>query len=348
MSALAKNHCVALALSGGIDSAVAALLLKNQGYDIHGFYMKHPYQADDETDARTIADSLHFPLDVIDVTEAFETVVENFTHEYFSGRTPNPCVYCNRMIKFGIFFDAAVKTSHAAFFSTGHYAQIQYVDGEPELHRGVDEAKDQSYVLYGMDRNRMSRLLFPLGHLTKNEVRRLAKQASFPLPDKKESQDICFIPSGTHSQFLHARRPNAQTAGRFVSPDGQFLALHGGFEQFTIGQRKGMGIGFGERVFVTKIDATTNDVVIGPWENLAVTKIDVTDTRWLLPETPRNEFSCQIKVRYRSREAAGTVIPNETQAEVHFAEPIYGVAPGQSAVFYDGTRVLGGGIISGT
>lgn len=339
---------IALAMSGGIDSAVAAWLLRRRGLTVHGFFMKHPYQAEDETDARRLADFLEIPLEVIDVSDPFEDVVENFTEEYFAARTPNPCVFCNRTIKFGVLLDKALARSGAERFATGHYARTAVQDGFPALLRGVDPAKDQSYVLYGIDRNRLAKLRFPLGELTKAEVRRLAAEAALPLPDKKESQDICFVPDGCHSEFLHARRPGVNTAGRFVSPDGRCLALHGGFEQFTIGQRKGMGVGFGQRVFVHRLDPVTNDVVIGPWEDLAVRRITVTEPRWLLPENPERPFSCQVKVRYRCREAEGRVSPRGETALVEFTEPLYGVAPGQSAVFYENERVLGGGLIAET
>ncbi len=337
---------IALAMSGGIDSAVAAWLLKQQGHDVGGFFMKHPYQAEDETDAGRLADFLGIPLEVVDVSEPFETVVENFTNEYFAGRTPNPCVFCNRTVKFGVLFDHARKKIDADFFATGHYVRMTETDGFPALLRGLDPDKDQSYVLYGIDRARLSRLRFPLGERTKSEVRYIAAEAELPLRDKKESQDICFVPNGCHSEFLHARRPNVNTAGRFVSPEGDFLALHGGFEQFTIGQRKGMGVGFGKRIFVLRLDPATRDVVIGPWEDLAIRHLTVMETRWLLPEDPEDEFSCQIKVRYRCREASGTVRPLKNGARVDFFEPLHGVAPGQSAVFYHGDRVLGGGVIT--
>ena len=337
---------VALALSGGIDSAVAAHLLQKQGLNVHGLFLKHPYQHEDETDAGKIAEFLGIPLTIRDVSTQFEAVVDDFTQEYFGGRTPNPCVLCNRMIKFGVLMDFALHELTADFYATGHYVRRSEVEGFPALLQGVDDTKDQAYVLYGIGREKLHRLLFPLGEWTKKAVRRMAAEIRLPLPDKKESQDICFVKSGCHAEFLHARRPGVDTAGRFIDTEGNVLALHGGFEQFTVGQRKGMGVGFGRRVFVLELNAETNDVVVGPWEKLARTQIHVTKTRWLLPQDPMQSLRCSVKIRYRSKAFPATVLPEGDGAVVDCDEPVFGIAPGQSAVFFDGDRLLGGGIIN--
>lgn len=335
-----------LALSGGIDSAVAARLLTDRGFDVHGLFLKHRYQREPEDDARTVADHLGIPLTVLDVSDRFEEIVEHFTDEYFFGRTPNPCVRCNRSIKFGILYDYAIDRLGAEGFATGHYVRRGEVDGFPALFRGLDPAKDQSYVLYGIDRNKLARLHFPLGEMLKSEVREIAEKIDLPIREKKESQDICFVENGRHAEFLHARRPDAETSGNFVAPDGRFLALHSGFEQFTVGQRKGMGVGFGKRVFVLRVDSETKNVVIGSWDELARDELTASDVRWLLPETPTRPFRCGVKIRYRCQTASGVVIPcDDGTVRVRFDDPQHGVAPGQSAVFYFDDRVIGGGVI---
>ncbi len=337
---------ILLAMSGGIDSGVAAALLKEQGHRVHGLFMKHPYQRETEDDAARIAEQLGIDFDVLDVSEPFERVVENFTEEYFGGRTPNPCVFCNRTIKFGVLVEHAFRLG-ADGFATGHYARRGEVDGFPTLLRGVDEEKDQSYVLYGIDRSILDRLYFPLGALTKQEVREIARRIGLHVLEKKESQDICFVERGKHPEFLRQRRPDIETTGNFVSPDGTFLGLHGGFERFTVGQRKGMGVGFGERVFVLRLEPETRNVVIGPYSELACKRLSADDVRWLLPETPTTPLHCEVKIRYRTAAVSATVVPGEEKTvDIEFDELRYGIAPGQSAVFYSGDRLLGGATIS--
>lgn len=335
------------ALSGGIDSAVAAWLLKEQGYRVHGLFLKHALQRETERDALIAADFLDIPLTVLDITPQFDEIVEHFTDEYFSGRTPNPCVLCNRTIKFGILYDYAVRELGASGYATGHYVRRDAVAGFPALFRGLDDTKDQSYVLYGIGRDRLSNLFFPLGDYQKTEIRRIAEKIDLPMREKKESQDICFVENGKHAEFLHCRRPGVDTSGRFVSPQGEILALHGGFEQFTVGQRKGMGVGFGKRVFVLRLDAKSKDVVIGSWDELACKELSASEVRWLLPENPTVPFRCDVKIRYRCRTARATVFPQpDDSVRVRFEEVQHGVAPGQSAVFYFGDRLIGGGVIN--
>ena len=310
--------------------------------------MKHPYQRDTEADAAHMAEHLGIEFEVLDISEPFEQVVEHFTEEYFQGRTPNPCVDCNRTIKFGVLFDHAVRLG-ADGLATGHYVRRGEVDGVPALFCGIDPEKDQSYVLYGIDRSCLDRLCFPLGELTKSEVREIARRIGLPVLDKKESQDICFIERGKHAEFLRRRRPDIDTSGNFVSPDGSFLGLHGGFERFTVGQRKGMGVGFGSRIFVLRLEPETRNVVIGPYSELACRRLFAGDARWLLPENPLTPLQCEVKIRYRTGVVPATVTPRPHETlEVEFDEPHYGVAPGQAAVFYLGERLLGGATISST
>lgn len=337
---------IVLALSGGIDSAVAARLLMEQGLQVRGLFMKHRYQRENEDGAASVADFLGIPLEIVDVSEPFEEIVEHFTEEYFSGKTPNPCVRCNRRIKFGFLFDHAVHGMGGTDFATGHYVRLGEADDGAALFQARDETKDQSYVLHGIDRSILPRLRFPLGGYTKREVRRFAEEIGLPIAEKQDSQDICFVERGKHSEFLRRRRPETETAGRFISSDGRVLGLHGGFERFTVGQRKGMGVGFGRRIFVLKLDANTNDVVIGSWNELACTSLIARDVRWLLAEPPDEPFHCGVKIRYRCKTVSARVIPaSDGSVVVELEEPQYGVAPGQSAVFYSGDRLLGGGTI---
>lgn len=340
------SKTIVQALSGGIDSAVAAWLLKEQGFEVHGLFLKHRLQRETEHDAQITADFLGIPLTILDISHEFEEIVEHFTEEYFAGRTPNPCVRCNRSIKFGILFDYAVNQLNASAYATGHYVRRGEVDGFPALFRALDDTKDQSYVLYGIGREKLSKLYFPLGEYQKTEIRRLAEQIGLPIREKKESQDICFVENGKHAEFLHQRRPETDTSGRFVDSAGNVLALHGGFEQFTVGQRKGMGVGFGQRVFVLRLDAKSKDVVIGSWDELACSNLTTTDVRWLLPDAPQVPFRCDVKIRYRCQTASAAIFPQpDGSVQVQLDEPQHGVAPGQSAVFYFGDRLIGGGVI---
>lgn len=336
---------IVLAISGGIDSAVAAHLLREQGVEVCPLFMKHSYQREDETDAIRVTEHLNLPLEILDISAAFETVVEHFADEYFAGRTPNPCVFCNRTIKFGLLLQHAFKRG-ADGFATGHYVCRGDINGFPALFQGVDPTKDQSYVLYGIDKEVLPRLHFPLGGYEKAAIREMAIKLGLPNTQKAESQDICFIERGKHAEFLQKRRPKINTAGRFVSPDGNILGNHKGFVHYTVGQRKGMGVGFGERIFVHKIDAATNNVVIGPYADLAQRSLTARDVRWLLPEEPKEIFRCEAKTRYRTENVPVTVTPLPDGAvNVEFEKPRYGIAPGQSVVFYENTRLLGGGVI---
>lgn len=360
---------IAVAVSGGVDSAAAAWLLQRGGHRIYGVYMHHPYTAGDTDwdDARRLSDALGIDLHRIDVGPVFEEIVEYFADEYFRARTPNPCAVCNRRIKFGTLMDAALNFApDANAYATGHYARLcPGPDGETAICRAVDTAKDQTYVLFGIERSRLDRLRFPLGTYTKAEVRDLVRRERLPISPKRESQDVCFIPRGTTADFLRSRRPNADTAGNFVSTDGRILAPHSGFERFTVGQRKGFGVGFGERVFVAEIDATSHNVVLGNRSDLACGELLAVNCRWCAPIPvatrepgtrepsgtckPGETFRAAVQVRYRSPPRAAEVrLLDEQRVRVVFETPLEGVAPGQCVVFYDGDRLLGGGFIEST
>jgi len=351
---------VVLAMSGGVDSSVAAYLLKEQGYDVVGLFMRtgvHETEDDgrddrkkgccsavDAGDARCIADRLDIPFYALDFEADFGRIKDYFVDEYAKGRTPNPCVVCNTWLKFGKLWSYG-KQLEADFVATGHYAQILHVDGEAQLHRGLDPSKDQSYVLYGLRRSLLQRLLFPIGGYRKDEVRALARKAGLPVAEKPDSVEICFVPDNDHAAFIQRHRPGLDTAGQIVDTEGNVLAEHEGIERFTIGQRKGFGFGSGRRRYVLEIVPETRTVVIGEKEETYSSGLRAKDVNWLV-ETPKAELSCQAKIRYRAAAAAATIVAaDNAEATVRFREPQSAIAPGQAVVFYDGERVLGGGWI---
>ncbi len=365
---------VVLAMSGGVDSSAAALLLLEQGFDVVGIFMRHGEEsaescglgdgspnpllpilqgrtdhkqgccsASDAMDARRVADRLGIPFYALDLQSDFSRIVDYFVDEYTHGRTPNPCVQCNNWIKFGRLFDYADSIG-AEFVATGHYAQLVDREGEKALLRGVDSAKDQSYVLAGIDRRYLARMLLPVGNYVKSEIRRLAGKAGLKVANKRDSQEICFVTSGHHGEFVRARSQEA-TAGNFVTSDGTVVGAHAGIETFTIGQRKGLGIALGEPHFVVRIDAETHDVVLGPREALAQGSLTASRVNWLIPP-PTLPFDGLAQIRYNSSAAPARITPSdESSMEVEFSEPASGIAPGQLCVVYDQERVLGGGWI---
>jgi len=359
---------VLVAMSGGVDSSVSAYLLKKQGYDVIGVFMRHGIRAAfesetkktlqmvhtqqqgccsvaDAEDARRVADRLEIPLYVLNFEEEFRQIVEYFVDEYINGRTPNPCIFCNNQLKFGKLFEYAYSVK-ADFVATGHYARILPTsDGPYGLFCGHDRAKDQSYVLFGIRRENLSRLLFPVGEYTKGEIRGLATQLGLRVADKPDSQEICFVTDRNHSRFVKHYRQGVDTSGEIVTTDGKVVGYHSGLEQFTIGQRKGLGIAFGEPRYVVRIEADTRRVIVGTREELARRELTASGANWLV-DPPPGPFSCQAKIRYRTPAVSATVTVLETgRFHVKFDQPCYGVAPGQAVVCYEGDRVLGGGWI---
>ncbi len=365
---------VVLAMSGGVDSSAAAQLLLEQGYDVVGVFMRHGEEsadscnladgtpnpllpilqgrtdhkqgccsASDAMDARRVADKLGIPFYALDLQADFSRIVDYFVDEYTHGRTPNPCVQCNNWIKFGRLFDYADSVD-AEFVATGHYAQLAESDGEIALLRGVDSGKDQSYVLAGIDRQFLKRMLLPVGGFLKPEIRHLAGEAGLRVADKRDSQEICFVTSGKHQEFVRAKS-GVSTAGNFISPDGRVLGQHAGIEAFTIGQRKGLGLAFGEPVFVVRIDPRSHDVVLGSKEDLKRSSLIASEVNWLI-EPPTQSFEGLAQIRYNSPPTAARITPQGPKTfRVDFIEPASGVAPGQLCVAYSGDRVLGGGWI---
>jgi tRNA-specific 2-thiouridylase len=351
---------VVLAMSGGVDSSVAAYLLKKQGYEVVGLFMRTGVHAHaDETpahkkgccsavdagDARRVADRLDMPFYALDFEQDFARIMDYFVDEYAVGRTPNPCVVCNTWLKFGKLWSYG-KQLDADYIATGHYAQIVQ-DDVPYLRRGADSAKDQSYVLFGLRRALLPRLLFPIGGLCKDEVRALARDAGLGVAEKPDSVEICFVPDNDHAAFIKRRRPSLATAGNIVDTAGNVLAPHDGIENFTIGQRKGLGFGSAGRRYVLDILPESRSVVIGEKEELLAAGLRAERINWLI-DPPAGPLVCQAKIRYRHTPAAAQVVAAEDGgAVVRFDEPQSAVTPGQAVVFYDGDRVLGGGWIEG-
>jgi tRNA-specific 2-thiouridylase len=353
---------VVLAMSGGVDSSVAAYLLKQQGYEVIGLFMRTGVHDDaddgrthkkgccsalDAGDARRVADLLDIPFYALDFEGEFEQIIDYFADEYLAGRTPNPCVMCNNWLKFGKLWSYG-RQLEADYVATGHYAQIVWQGGEPQLHRGADPGKDQSYVLFGLGRDLLRHVLFPVGGFRKEQTRDLARSAGLSVHDKPDSVEICFVPDGDHGALIRRRRPELATAGTIVDTAGHIVAKHGGIENFTVGQRKGLGYAAGERRYVLRIVASANQVVIGQRDELLANGLIASRVNWMVPP-PDGAFNCFAKIRYRHPAAPATVIPRANDGvEVRFVDRQSAVTPGQAVVFYDGTRVLGGGWIEKT
>ncbi|MEX1095054.1 MAG: tRNA 2-thiouridine(34) synthase MnmA [Planctomycetales bacterium] len=318
--------------------------------------------AADAADARRVADRLDIPFHALDFREAFGRIKDYFADEYLAGRTPNPCVMCNNWLKFGKLWEFAEQVG-AERIATGHYARIvsgqwSVVSGQkrefgvcppstdhcPLLTRGIDRAKDQSYVLFGIDRGLLERVLLPVGEFEKPEIRELARRTGLRVHDKPDSQEICFIPSNDYAEFIERHRGPRETAGELVDTAGNVVGAHAGYEQFTIGQRRGLGVAFGSPRYVVAVEPETRRVVIGAQADLARTELEADRLNWLADVPAR--FSCRAQIRYRHEPAEAEVrVLDENRMRVEFAAPQYGVAPGQAVVLYDGDRVLGGGWI---
>ena len=341
---------VVVAMSGGVDSSVAAHLLLREGHRVTGVLMRNgfddsPEAATNIEDARRVADSLGIELHLCDLADRFTEIVDYFVDEYVSGRTPNPCVVCNRRIKFGALVEFADRLG-ADSFATGHYARVAADEsGTPVLCRGVDPTKDQSYVLFNVRREVLGRIVLPVGHFEKTEIRRLAAELGLSVADKRDSQDVCFVPAGLHAEFIHRRRPGLDTSGPIVTTDGREVGEHSGIERFTIGQRHGLGVAMGEPYYVVRIEAPARRVVIGRRDELARHELAADGANWLV-DPPEGPVPCMAKPRYNTppQQAMLYVLP-ERRLRVVFDKAQFGIAPGQAVVCYDGIRVLGGGWI---
>lgn len=348
---------VLVAMSGGVDSSVAAALLVEQGFDVVGATMKLFCYGDDVpdrpccsldsiNDARRVCQQLGIPHYVLNLESAFgRDVVDNFVDEYSRGRTPIPCVRCNTFTKFRDLVKTADKID-ADHVATGHYARV--IDGV--LHRGVDHAKDQSYFLWGIDRGVLRRMLLPVGAQTKAETRATAHSLGLEIiAEKVESQDICFVPDGDHTRIIRSRLgadAPALSRGPFVLASGEVIGQHDGYARFTIGQRRGLPGGFREPMFVVSIRPADRAVVVGPREQLLGRGLVVREVNWLVDRQPELGSQVAVQIRHRATPAPATVIRSGAdEVELALDEPVAAITPGQSAVFYDADRVLGGGVI---
>ncbi|HUR12393.1 MAG TPA: tRNA 2-thiouridine(34) synthase MnmA [Flavitalea sp.] len=361
---MSRNGKILVAMSGGIDSTVAALMLHDEGYEVVGITMKTWDYAtsgggkketgccniDSFNDARMAAVQHGFPHFILDIREEFgDFVIENFVDEYLAGRTPNPCVMCNTHIK----WRALLKRADALgceFIATGHYAKIQKQNnGRYFLSKGVDENKDQSYVLWGLQQDLLSRTILPLGSYRKPEIREMALNYGYPeLAKKSESYEICFVPDNDYRGFLKRNVNGLEekvNGGHFVDKTGRILGDHKGYPFYTIGQRKGLEVTFGRPVYVTRILPETNTVVLGDEEDLIRSDMNVSKLNWQKYTSIPDGMKAVTKIRYKDKGANSALYNADHGIRVKFFEEVKGIAPGQSAVFYEGDDIIGGGII---
>ena len=352
---------VVVAMSGGVDSSVTAALLKEQGYEVIGIslqlwdHTQSPEEAtpggccslDDLHDARRVAEQIGIPFYVYNAEEEFRRlVVDDFVDEYFAGRTPNPCARCNERVKFGLLLNRARELG-AELLATGHYARIVRDEaGRYQLRTGLDSNKDQSYFLFTMSQDQLARTLFPVGGLTKPEVRELAEQFGLKTAAKSESQEVCFIPDDNYARFLEEERGAGLLSGNIVDTTGKILGRHQGIYRYTVGQRRGLGIAHAHPLHVLGVDPERREVIVGGKEELPRQGLMADAVNWIAPpEAVPIETTCRIRYRHRPVACRVTPLPGG-RAEVRFVTPEPGVTPGQAVVFYDGDTVLGGGWIS--
>ncbi|HTX91754.1 MAG TPA: tRNA 2-thiouridine(34) synthase MnmA [Anaerolineales bacterium] len=351
---------VVVAMSGGVDSSVAAALLKQQGYDVTGMMLRLWSEAGKENSnrcctpdsmalARRVAAKLDIPFYVVDVKDLFyETVVRAFIDGYARGVTPNPCLICNRSIRWETLLDHALALG-ADYLATGHYVRLETdaATGKKRLLRSVDHSKDQSYVLHVLNQEKLARSLFPIGGYPKTQVRAFAESFGLPTASRADSQDLCFLAGDDYRSFLKRNAPEIARPGPIVRRDGTNLGEHQGLAYYTIGQRKGLGVSSPVPLYVLAKDAATNTLVIGPEEELGTSELIALDVHWTIDEPPAGPVNGQVKTRYTAREAAAEIAPLDgNRVRVRFEAPQRDITSGQAAVFYDGEVVLGGGLIA--
>jgi tRNA-specific 2-thiouridylase len=354
---------VVVAMSGGVDSSLTAALLVQQGYDVIGATMQI-WDTDKEDnpedrgccslsaveDARRVADKLGIPYYVLNFRQMFQTtVVDYFIREYAAGRTPNPCIACNRYVKFEGLLRKAFELG-AQYVATGHYARITYHEqlGRYLLLKGIDNTKDQSYALYHLNQHTLKHFLMPLGDMTKVQTREMAREVGLAVASKPDSQEICFVPNDDYKSYLEEKAPESLKPGDIIDTQGRVLGRHKGLPLYTVGQRKGLGIAAGRPLYVVALDTDKNKVIVGSDEDVFASELVAGDLNFITLDEFTAPLKVSAKIRYSAREATATVTPLDggRQAHVRFEQPQRAITPGQSVVFYDGDTVIGGGIIA--
>lgn len=359
---MADKPKVVVAMSGGVDSSLTAALLVHQGYECIGVTMRlwddDLSEIDPDNrgccslsaveDARRVADKLGIPYYVLNFRQMFqETVIDYFVEEYAAGRTPNPCIACNRYVKFAGLLERA-KQLGAQYVATGHYARIVYDEARRRhlLKKGVDTAKDQSYALYHLNQQTLGHFLMPLGEYTKTETRHLAREFGLSVADKPDSQEICFIPDNDYKRYLNDHAPGSIRPGNMVDTSGKTIGRHAGLPLYTVGQRKGLGLAVGHPLYVVALDYAKNELLVGTDQDVFAGELIADDLNWILIDQLEDTLSVKAKIRYSAMPADATLTPYaEGKVHVSFSTPQRAVTPGQSIVFYDDDIVVGGGII---
>lgn len=349
---------VVVAMSGGVDSSVAAALLKEQGYEVTGMMLRlwsEPGKQDSNrcctpdsmAQARRVAGILDIPFYVVDAKEVFrETVVQYFLDGYSRGETPNPCLLCNRQIRWTFLLNHALALG-ADYMATGHHVRIRDAEGgKRTLLRAVDRSKDQSYVLYVLEQEKLRHALFPVGEYPKPEIRAIAERFGLPTASRKDSQDLCFLAGEDYRHFLQRNAPEILQPGGIETSDGRVIGQHTGLPNYTIGQRKGLGIASTVPLYVIAKNASSNTLIVGTQEEMGISELTARDVNWVDGEAPREEFHAEVKIRYTAKEIPAKALPMEgNQVKVTFEVPVRDATKGQAAVFYQDEVMLGGGII---